>query len=322
MATGTEFCRITEIPGKGVGVVASVDITKGTRILCETPILTVRHASISELNETIAQKLRAMTKDQQVQFLSLYNAHTGSMPPFVGITKTNALPCGSDSPIGAIYPTICRINHSCIPNTMHNWNDARKQETIHAVRAIQAGEEITISYDAGQVSDVRKLDMRASFGFECKCPLCSSSPAELASSDARRREIQRLDDAIGNPFAMMSQPIGMLKNCHAIVKLLLEEYGESATVLLARSYYDAFQACVAHGDKRRASVFAERAYRMRLISEGDDSPSTTKMAEYMRSPNLHPSFGSYSTKWGNAGGNMPKNKDSAEFERWLWRESV
>jgi hypothetical protein len=66
----------------------------------------------------IAAELKAPSKTEQRQFLSLYNNFSGKYP-FSGIVKTNALPCGLEYPIGGVYPTICVINHSCLPNA-HN----------------------------------------------------------------------------------------------------------------------------------------------------------------------------------------------------------
>jgi hypothetical protein len=59
----------------------------------------------------------------------------------------NALPCGPNSMIGGIYPTICLINHSCLPNAHNSWNSDTKYKTIHAIRYINAREEITIFYN-------------------------------------------------------------------------------------------------------------------------------------------------------------------------------
>jgi len=62
-----------------------------------------------------------------------------------------------------------------------------------------------------------------------------------------------------------------LADCHALLQLLEEEYKGSAGVLIARLYYDAFQISVSYGDQARASAFAERGFRSRVIYEGEDS---------------------------------------------------
>ena len=50
--------------------------------------------------------------------------------------------------------------------------------------------------------------------------------------------------------------------CRSLLQVLEEEYKGGAGALIARLYYDAFQISIAHGDQARASVFAERGYRL------------------------------------------------------------
>jgi hypothetical protein len=110
--------EIKDIPGKGKGLVARFNISSGTRILCEKPLLTIQPKPREELEPLLAAKLKAMSRASQRQFLALHNNFPGKYP-FGGIVKTNALPCGSGSLVGGVYPTVCLINHSCIPNA-HN----------------------------------------------------------------------------------------------------------------------------------------------------------------------------------------------------------
>lgn len=95
--TGTEpkeevdnpLFEVKQIPGKGKGLVARLDIAAGTRILCEKPLLTAA-AKASEL--VLAAKLKAMTKTEQRQYFSLHNNFPGK-PVLGSILKTNGLPC-------------------------------------------------------------------------------------------------------------------------------------------------------------------------------------------------------------------------------------
>ena len=314
-----QFFDIQTLPGKGKGLVAHIDIAIGTRILCEKPLFTTPNISPTSLMESkTAEKLKSLSKTQQRQFLSLHNNFPGKHP-FSGIVKTNALPCGPNAVIGGIYPTICLINHSCLPNAHNNWNSDTKCETIHAVRHINAGEEITISYDKGGSSNSRRIYLRDAFGFDCNCSLCSLSLPELQTSDARRLHIQYLDDAIGDSNRMMNKPDDCLADCHSLLQVLEEEYHGGAGSLTARLYYDAFQIGIAHADQARASVFAGRAYKSRVICEGEDSPETQKVKKLMENPMGHMSYGA-STRWKTAKGSVPKRLDAVEFEKWLWRQ--
>ncbi|KAF7933477.1 hypothetical protein EAE99_003362 [Botrytis elliptica] len=283
--------EIKHIIGKGKGLVARVNISKGTRIICEKPLLKAGPMPHDELEAFLATKLKAMSRESQRQFLSLHNNFPGKNP-FSGIFKTNALPCGSGSPIGSIYPTVCLINHSCMPNAHNSWDSAKEHETIHAIRSIERGAEVTISYDYGGTS----------------------------SDDNRRTQIKNLDDAIGDPFRMKSNPQESLRDCYSLIQVLDQEFDGCTDRLIARPYYDAFQISIAHGDQARASILAERAYKARVICEGEDSPETLRAKSLALKPAVHNSFGVYSRKWKSARDSVPKGLDTIQFDRWLFRQ--
>jgi hypothetical protein len=315
---GIPIFEVKDIPGKGRGIVALFSISRGTRILCEKPLITIQPMPLMELERALATMLRALPKESQRQFLSLHNNFPGRHP-FSHTFKTNALPCGPNSSTGGVYPTICLINHSCIPNSHHSWNSAAKQETIHAIQPIKAGEEVTISYDRGGTHDVRRKFLEGAFGFKCDCPRCSCPPADLQDSDTRRLQIQALDDTIGNPLRMQAKPEQSLRNCQSLLKVLEDEYEGYAGILNARLYYDAFQISIAHGDQARASLFAERSYASRVICEGEDSPETMKMQSLAREPTNHNSFERCSKKWKTKKGVIPRGLSLENFENWLFR---
>ena len=307
------------MPGKGKALFARFDISTGKRILHEEPLFTIANQTLGrEFESDIAAKLKTLSKSKQRQFLSLHNNFPGKYP-FGGIMKTNALPCGPNSAIGGVYSTTCLINHSCLPNAHNNWNDSTHCETIHAIRDIKCGEEITISYDQGQPFDSRRSFLKAAFGFECNCGLCSSSPPDILASDSRRLRIQTLDDEIGDPVQVMTNPAGCLAACHQWLRILQEEYKGAAGALIARLYYDAFQICIMHGDQARASVFAKRGYESRIACEGEDSPATQNIKNLVANPAAHRNYGT-SRKWKTTKEQVPKGLDADEFEHWLWKQ--
>ncbi|RYP46101.1 hypothetical protein DL768_007657 [Monosporascus sp. mg162] len=312
--------ELVALPGKGQGLVAKSSIPKGTRILSEKPLFTVPNMSAEMLEMAVKPKLKSLTKEEQRQFFALHNNFPGRYP-FAGIVKTNALPCGSGACIGGVYPTICRINHSCLPNCHNSWNEDLHLETIHAIKDIRAGEEITIDYSDGGPSDTRRVELRQSFGFDCNCVVCSLPPAELQASDDRRRRIKALDEAIGNPYRMMSDPAASLADCYALLRVLEEEYPHTTSACSARLYYDAFQIAVAHGDRARGGRFAERAYKARVVMEGEDSSATKEMKALSLDPSRHPSFGACSMKWRGSKKFNSEELNDAELEMWLWRQS-
>jgi hypothetical protein len=167
--------------------------------------------------------------------------------------------------MGGMFPIISRINHDCRPNTQHTWNSSIKQETIHAIRDIKAGEEITISYNLGGPRQLRRERMKEEFKFDCACSLCAPPVEGLQESDDREIRMQLLDDAIGDADRLMASLGRALADCLELLQLYKSEAITDARV--ARVCYDAFQVCVTHGDQARASIFARMAYETRVYLE-------------------------------------------------------
>ncbi|KLU85534.1 hypothetical protein MAPG_04557 [Magnaporthiopsis poae ATCC 64411] len=142
-STMTSHIEIREIPNKGKGVVAVASIPLGTRVLCEEPLLVCQCLPDKAiLNSLVADKLEQMPLERQREFLSLHNKDAGGPYPLAGIFDTNSIPLG-DAGSGAVYPTVCRLNHSCRPNCMTSWNTTLRRQTVHATRRIEEGEELT-----------------------------------------------------------------------------------------------------------------------------------------------------------------------------------
>ncbi|KAF3318351.1 hypothetical protein TWF173_007769 [Orbilia oligospora] len=326
--------KVQTIPSKGRGLIATVNIPTGTRILTESPLFTIPSPPIPSLETSISKTLDSLSKEKQSAYHSLHNNYQSpssstskiKTPPLSGIFKTNAIPCGYNSSIAGIYLTICLINHSCIPNTYHNWNENLEQETIHAIRPIKAGEEITISYISESMSNPRRKRLQECFGFDCQCQLCTSDPKQLESSDERRQRILELNESImSNVTAgygtttIDSNPIDCLKDCRGLIGLLGQEYDGSAVNFEGGAYYDAFRVCIRQGDQARAKVMVGRAYEMRVLCEGEDSESSRDLKRLVMNPTVHKMYG-LSMKWRSEVEDVPEGLEGEEFEKWLWRE--
>lgn len=316
-----EWYTVHTVPGKGQGAIASSSIPKGTRILAESPIFKVpRDTTNCEfLTQLIAKDLKALDKNTQRAFFTLHNASRGQdQNPVLGIARTNALPLGSGAEEGGIFLEASRFNHSCRHNAQNTWNANLNQLTIHVLKDIEEGEELTICYfDGFKTYSERQTLLRDSFNFECTCGLCTSSPVQRQESDRRLREMAQLDELIGGGLMIINTPLACLRKAYALWQLLDQE--DIDTAMLARLYYDAFQIAVAHGDQARASTFAGRAYTLRLILEGEDSPDTMKLKALMEYPHNHRLYGT-SMKWRQGIGKVPEALAKRDFENWLWRK--
>ena len=75
-----------------------------------------------------------------------------------------------------LYTTAAAMNHSCDPNCCQTFDLSSSSKLfIRAIRNIQKGEEITISYiDVGKPTWWRKNELFLSYGFSCSCPRCGT----------------------------------------------------------------------------------------------------------------------------------------------------
>ncbi|KAH7367782.1 hypothetical protein B0T11DRAFT_213042, partial [Plectosphaerella cucumerina] len=273
---------VQDTPGKGRGLVAARDIPLGTRILAEKPLLMSGMPNVALFERDLIRQVNALSSVERAQFLALHDNFPDEIG-YSGIFKTNGIPCGEDSNIGAVYPTISLINHSCLPNTFYCWNFTTEKETVHAIRPIGAGEEITITYTAADLSfSTRQEYFKSSFGFDCKCPLCDLPEEAIKASDDARAKLKILDE-LAIRMAKIS-PDRAFRFCYDLYVELHKEFKGYPGGLLSKVYYDAFLLTHADGDAVRAKIFAERTHTMRFICEGTDSKDMMEMVEYVEDP--------------------------------------
>ncbi|KAL1585581.1 hypothetical protein WHR41_06041 [Cladosporium halotolerans] len=307
------------IEGKGQGLVATRSLKPGDLILSEPPLFTT--ASLTNpatFEKDLGAIVKGLPKDGQRAFLSLHNNNPGS-DPFSNIVRSNGYPLGPDSDVGAIFPLVARLNHACRPNAQHTWNAKRGVEVVHAVREVKEGEELTLSYSMGGPSEERRGSLEAYFGFDCKCEVCSLPQAELEASDARLREAQKLDEAIGDPRRVRHLPERALADCKALLGVYREE--GIFDLRLPRLDYDAFQIAAMHSDAARASAFAKLCAEARTVCEGEESEEVVNMRALEAKPASFPNWGA-TKKWKSKIEDVPKDADANAFEKWLWKEAA
>ncbi|KAF2438447.1 SET domain-containing protein [Karstenula rhodostoma CBS 690.94] len=325
VAQGTpeKIYAVQDIPGKGRGLIAIKDIAKGTRVISEKPIITMSNiiASIQQLDSCILDQVSSLSKGDMREFLSMANAHggTNSIERWHGILRTNALPMGPDLDAGGIFLHACRINHACDSNAVNYWNENLDQLTIHAIRDIRKGEEITISYLAAlRNRQARQKDLLHNFGFTCACQLCCLPLGESKATDAALDRIHALDGIIEKRGIQ-----GLVKPARKMLGYVDEQVRiwnntAIAEIGLVRAYPDAFQIAIANGDLARARVFAERCLRLYEISVGNDSPDVAEYRGLVVNPATHKYHG-MSMKWATTVDEIPQSLDTPSFEDWLWR---
>ena len=186
---GTLYER-RDSPGKGHGLFATKPIERGTCVIAEAPLLRLGPMYYSEPD--VENAFEQLPLASQRSFLSLASCHnsspctwfdgTFSEPQSAAaangrsvytIYQTNCVDIsGHNGPDSAIFETISRINHSCLPNCFFAWNSNLQKETVYAIRDIVEGEELFVAYcDLVQGKAERKADL-IGYGFTCDCMAC------------------------------------------------------------------------------------------------------------------------------------------------------
>ena len=114
--------QLQQIPGEGRGLIARRNMTRGQRILAESPLFTFPNIEDTmPIKQIIGPKVQALNGEQRRTFFGLFNnfryfGTTGS----IGIIKTNALRV--DHETDAVFPTFSLTNHSCLSNASYSWD--------------------------------------------------------------------------------------------------------------------------------------------------------------------------------------------------------
>lgn len=212
---------------------------------------------------------------------------------WTGILYTNALPVGSKLELSGIFFTACRINHACDYNAAHFWHDDRKQLTVHALRDISRGEEITISYlESNWDRNTRQAELQKRFHFTCLCQLCSLPLQRSNESDLRLHRINEIDSIISDesslgPRGINESPERMLHLIEEMIQLWKQHSYSLNPLGLAHAYQLAFQITKANGDLARAHVFADRLVPLRTTFMGKESRLVTRHSRLRHDPTTY-----------------------------------
>ncbi|KAG8627514.1 hypothetical protein KVT40_004997 [Elsinoe batatas] len=211
----SDLLAVRPTPHAGLGLFALAPIPSGTRLISESPLITLPDmADLPDLYTLIT----ALTPTQQSAFwsLSAYNrphhevdyipalraTYTGPSSTFDThcstvlsawlIYETNRFtvrsPSGAKDHMG-LFPLSARLNHSCRPNVFHRHNHLINRLTIHALRDIAPGEEVCTSYiDIVHPTQERRRILRH-WRFKCACTLCVRPGSQ---SEQRRKKLEEM----------------------------------------------------------------------------------------------------------------------------------
>lgn len=201
--------RIENIPGKGMGMVASKKLYQGTLLLAETPLIDAVFEDNDEALLNIIRTFGKMDEKRKGEFASLYDPEKSSdkkmsRSKILRIFLANCVDIkglNEEDDHRGVFLRFSRINHSCSPNSVISWSKLAPSEiSIRASKDIDDGEEITINYirDEGcfYLKKSRKEILQKIWNFDCLCDLCSLEGELLEENENNRRQILDLEEEL------------------------------------------------------------------------------------------------------------------------------
>ncbi|KAK4143657.1 uncharacterized protein C8A04DRAFT_28649 [Dichotomopilus funicola] len=183
------------VPGKGMGLIATSRIRRGDLIMANTASLMIDYRAFNELSvsqyTTLQEFAVTHLPPRHAAALLALSPHTTNTSHFTraqlidAIAATNGFdidPTDNDPDqhhsFFVLFPDIARMNHDCRPNADYRYEPHRLAQHVRAVRDINPGEEITLTYiDPLGLRAARTGRLKNTWGFECACPLCSLGSA-------------------------------------------------------------------------------------------------------------------------------------------------
>lgn len=215
---------IGPILGKALGMTAARNINRGELVLSEPSIIELDIGPQSIYNpdvffdprkrhngdSALSTRFNQLDPARQMLLTALHSRvrNRGTL----GIVSTNAFERTKDVDgveycIIYVCDVISRVNHSCRPNAVVEWDATLGQATLFATMPITAGTEVTVDYISNVSTYLqRELDRRAelqkSYAFRCECAACGLPRRSNAVDDnlrlqtaVIRQQVQDIDPA-------------------------------------------------------------------------------------------------------------------------------
>lgn len=163
-----------EIPGKGIGLVASRNIRQGQLIMARTPAVVVDGAAFDNLStihltQALSQAIKSLPQQHQDEYLQLSthdDATTYEERVYKIFAKNNFRTKSSTGKnfhstftegwpfswtsvhyeILTSWLAVSRLNHDCRPNSGYHFDASTLSQKVYAARGIRIGEELSIAY--------------------------------------------------------------------------------------------------------------------------------------------------------------------------------
>jgi len=182
--------------GKGEGLVTVANIPAGTLLVSEPPALrvTLMGGDLSPMaGVDVSRQFSGKNKGERKVITDLANIYDDE-DEVLGIFKTNAMIISSCE--SALFPWVCRANHSCVPNCNYMWNEELGEQQMFAVEMIPVGIELTVSYlpdNFIEGVEMRRKMILEQHNFVCMCQSCVMGAGGIKNKEeSDRKEAKRL----------------------------------------------------------------------------------------------------------------------------------
>ena len=292
--------EIRDVPGKGKVLVATEPIKRGTKLLSNEPVMVVHRDFVSE---TFSEKqtflvetaVRLLPAETQKRIYAQINPANGIFTlkdvvqrrPFnvnLGLVWTGANGYEGEKHL-VNFSGATTLPHHCRPNAAF-YIDGNLVQHVSAVRKIQPGEEISISYFNPFLTTAdRRANTEKWFGKACACDACTKGGDldQILASDARLEEIRTIESRLRDLNSKITT--GTLAR---LVQLYQEEGLESR---MAEMYGQVAIGYNSLGYQKRAIKYANLAVQAGIIQDGPGSNDVIAMRILAKSTMEHYSWG-------------------------------
>jgi hypothetical protein len=246
--------EIRPIDGKGLGVFAKRDLKRNDTILVERPVVQPPNHMSMPAEESVQQAIMALTPTDS-SFRSKYQRNN----------------------VGRLCLTFSRVNHDCIGNSYHTYDNEKGLILLVANHAIPAEDEITYSYTFQTLHAEALRKHATSWGFRCACRACKNP--EIA---------QKLDQMITYDkqtvaYSQQGKIGDGMRRAFDLIKLY-DEF-QWSSYFYSRLYSDLYQMAITKRETfKQGKVFIKLAWEHSIGFFGYESSLVRKKRHNMVHP--------------------------------------
>ena len=280
----SDMFEIFDAPLSGKGLRATVAYKCGDEIMRESAAMRIPNSQPASSQEAaeqlhkyaIQRAYNSMHETTQLSFMDLSSCNEDGIEDVIktpaGVYDTNSFRLGND-PLGGVFLTIARINHSCLPNVSHFWRPNLQQTLVFATRDIDIGEELCTMYGPSECMDTesRREYLSDRFSFQCMCEMCLEGNTN--GGDERMIKIKTLHDDIAFQSSTGIAALESVEKCLDLMK----EQGIGGGAFTKSIYHRGHDICIAAGDKTGARAYLANELIAVRDSEGIGSPKAIEI---------------------------------------------